>query len=208
MSAYSFFTIEDTSYGIYKEKGSKFLSFAIPVDSELSVKQKLAELKKKYYDAHHHCYAYVLGADKDKFKAFDDGEPNHSAGAPILGQLRAKDLTNVLIVVVRYFGGVKLGVGGLLHAYKSAAEDALANSIISEKAVTKTIVIGFDYQYNTEAMKLIKEFDLEILDQHYGNEGKLLAKMQLRCEEKILAKVKLLNDLKIPIQINFSEPAD
>ncbi len=208
MSAYSFFTIEDTSYGIYKEKGSKFLSFAIPVDSESDVKQKLAELKKKYYDAHHHCYAYVLGADKDKFKAFDDGEPNHSAGAPILGQLRAKDLTNVLIVVVRYFGGVKLGVGGLVHAYKAAAEDALANSIISEKAVMKTIVIGFDYRHNTEAMRLIKEFDLEILDQLYGNEGKLVAKMQLKFEEKILAKVKLLNDLKIPIQIYFSEPAD
>lgn len=97
MSAYSFFTIEDTSYGIYKEKGSKFLSFAIPVGSESDVKQELAELKKKYYDAHHHCYAYVLGVDKGKFKAFDDGEPNHSAGTPILGQLRAKDLTNVLL---------------------------------------------------------------------------------------------------------------
>ena len=123
MPAFSYHTIASGAEGSYKEKGSKFLAFAYPVASEAEVKEKIEALKAKYFDARHHCYAWILGAEKKLYRANDDGEPNHSAGDPILGQLRAMNLTNVLIVVVRYFGGVKLGVGGLVTAYRSAAED-------------------------------------------------------------------------------------
>src|SRR5689334_3258152 len=119
---FSFLTIESVSEGIFKEKGSKFLAFAYPVSSESDIKLRLEELRKKYFDATHHCYAWMLGSDKKHFRAADDGEPNHSAGAPILGQIKSKNLTNVLVVVVRYFGGTKLGVGGLTQAYKAGAE--------------------------------------------------------------------------------------
>src|SRR5712675_1321246 len=112
MASFSFFTIQNPTQGIYKEKGSKFLAFAFPIKSEIEIKEQLDLLRKKHFDARHHCYAYVLGPDKAKFKAHDDGEPSHSASDPISGQIRSKNLTDVLIVVVRYFGGVKLGVGG------------------------------------------------------------------------------------------------
>jgi len=127
MAPFSFRTIQNASEGSYKELGSKFLAFACPVESEQEIKENIEHLKKKYFDATHHCFAWILGADRSRFRAFDDGEPNHSAGDPILGQLRSRDLTNVLVVVVRYYGGVKLGVGGLIHAYKLATEDALSN---------------------------------------------------------------------------------
>ncbi len=123
-------TIEEASTGIYKEKGSKFLAFAYPVATEYEVKDILDGLKKEYYDARHHCYAYVLGADKDKFRANDDGEPSSTGGKPILGQILSNDLTNIFIVVVRYFGGTKLGVSGLINAYRSAASDAINNAKI------------------------------------------------------------------------------
>src|SRR5690242_5641679 len=125
MSVFSYQTIEKSSDSIYKEKGSRFLAFARPVSSESDVKKVLESLRKEYFDARHHCFAWILGPEKKLFRAFDDGEPNHSAGDPILGQIRSRNLTNVLVVVVRYFGGTKLGVGGLISAYKTAASDAL-----------------------------------------------------------------------------------
>jgi uncharacterized YigZ family protein len=130
MSAvFSFRTLRAPAEGIYKEKGSKFLAFAYPVETETDTKVILDALRKQYFDARHHCFAYILGADKPRFRAFDDGEPNHSAGDPILGQIRSRELTNVLVVVIRYFGGVKLGMGGLMAAYKAAAENALDNGV-------------------------------------------------------------------------------
>ncbi len=120
-SVFSYITIKAGSQGIYKEKGSKFLSFAHPIATEEEGKEFLLSLKKKYFDARHHCFAWVLDADKSRHRASDDGEPNHSAGDPILGQIRSRNLTNVIVVVVRYFGGTKLGVGGLMAAYKTAA---------------------------------------------------------------------------------------
>lgn len=124
----TYFTLKGNSEGFNKEKGSKFLAFAYVVSNEDDVKKTVAELKKKYYDARHYCYAYVLGDQSEIYRAKDDGEPGHSAGDPILGQIRSKKLTNTLIVVVRYFGGTKLGVGGLIHAYKTAAADAIENN--------------------------------------------------------------------------------
>jgi len=114
----TYFTIKHESEGFYKEKGSKFLAFAYPVQDEAAVKERTSELKKVYYDARHHCYAYILGHDGEQYRASDDGEPNHSAGDPILGQIKSNNLTNTLIVVVRYFGGTKLGISGLINAYK------------------------------------------------------------------------------------------
>src|SRR5689334_14470624 len=119
MSTYSILTLKSDGKGIYKEKGSKFLGFAYPVSSESEIKERIASLKSEYFDARHHCFAWILGPEKKQFRAFDDGEPNHSAGDPILGQIRSRNLTNVLVVVVRYFGGTKLGVGGLIAAYRA-----------------------------------------------------------------------------------------
>ena len=121
--------------GLYKEKGSKFIATAFTVTSEEEVKQALAEVKKKYYDARHHCYAYMIGPDKSCFRSSDDGEPSGTAGKPILNQILSKDVTNVCVIVVRYFGGIKLGVSGLINAYKTAARDALDNAVVIEKTV-------------------------------------------------------------------------
>ena len=131
-------TLKSPSEGIYKEKGSKFLAFAFPVNNEGDIKEKLEEIRKAYHDARHHCYAWVLGADKSRFRANDDGEPSNSAGKPILGKLQSHDLSQILIIVVRYFGGVKLGVGGLINAYRSAADDAIQNGTIVKRRM-KTI---------------------------------------------------------------------
>lgn len=198
---YSYRTIKDSSEGSYKEKGSKFLGFAYPVKSDEEVKQRIGELKKKYFDARHHCYAFMLGAEKTKFRAFDDGEPNHSAGDPILGQIRSKDLTNVLVVVVRYFGGVKLGVGGLISAYKAAAEDALSSSVIIEKEVLQGYSIEYPYISTPDVMKLVKEFDLEIQNQLFETDCKMEASISVRLKTSFEEKVQLLNALGVSVSV-------
>lgn len=193
MQVFSYRTIQQKAEGNYKEKGSKFLGFAFPVQSEPDVKQKLSELRKEYFDARHHCYAYIIGADKLKFRAVDDGEPNHSAGDPILGQIRSKDLTNVLVVVVRYFGGVKLGVGGLISAYRQTAENALNNSIIIELEVLKQYSIHYPYVSTPDVMKLVKEFELEIMNQLFESDCNLEVTIPLRLKNEFEQKVQLLN---------------
>ncbi|MBS1488078.1 MAG: YigZ family protein [Bacteroidetes bacterium] len=180
---FSFRTISKTAQGLYKEKGSKFLSFAYPVSDEPSVKNILLDLKKKYFDAQHHCYAYVLDPEAKRYKAFDDGEPNHSAGDPILGQLKSKELTNVLVVVVRYFGGKKLGVGGLVQAYKTAAEEALRQAPVVEVEITKEVIIQFGYEQTTEVMGIIKKFSLQIAHQAFEEPCRIYAHLKIRQEE-------------------------
>src|SRR5690606_37233297 len=135
----TYLTLKQCSQGIYKEKGSKFLTFAYPVQEEQEIKEILEGLKKQYHDARHHCYAYILGKDGQDFRANDDAEPGHSAGTPILGQIRSNNLTNVLVVVVSYFGGIKLGVGGLITAYKTAAAQAIAANEIVTAIVTERL---------------------------------------------------------------------
>ncbi len=152
------------SEGLYKEKGSKFISLAYPVETEDEIKEILAELKKKYYDARHQCYAWVLGTDQSMFRANDDGEPSGSAGKPILNQIYSYELTNTLIVVIRYFGGTKLGVGGLANAYKVAARDALANGIIEEKTIDVTFSLQFPYTLMNEVSRIMKEENLQQLN--------------------------------------------
>ena len=174
----TYLTLKSESQGLYKEKGSKFLAFAYPVESEQEIKEILETLKKQYHDARHHCYAYILGKDGQDFRANDDGEPGHSAGDPILGQIRSNNLTNILIVVVRYFGGTKLGVGGLITAYKTAAADAIAANEIITAVVTERVDFDFDYPDMNEVMRLTKLLDLKVINQHFDNRCSMTLKVR------------------------------
>lgn len=160
-------TIKAPCEGIYKEKGSKFLAFAFPVTSETEIKNHVNSIKKEYYDARHHCYAYILGPDKATYRANDDGEPSGTAGRPIHGQLLSKDITNTLVIVVRYFGGIKLGVSGLINAYKTATKDALDNAEVVEKTVNEIYRVEFEYPLMNDVMRLLKDEGLEQFNQRF-----------------------------------------
>jgi uncharacterized YigZ family protein len=164
----SYNTITINSEGKYTEKGSKFLSFCYPVKSESEVKEILANLRKEYFDARHHCYAYRLGWDKSAFRFNDDGEPSGTAGRPIYGQILSNDLTNVLIVVIRYFGGTKLGVSGLINAYKIAAIEGIHANKISEVAIKDLYQIEFQYDKMSDIMKVLKQPGIELLETDYN----------------------------------------
>lgn len=159
-------TIEQpTDEILFKEKNSKFFGYAFPVTNEDEVKSHLEQIKKQHYAARHWCYAYQIGTHKKIYRANDDGEPNNSAGMPIYGQIQSFDLTNILVVVVRYFGGVKLGVGGLVTAYKTAAQMALEEAEITEKTIDTHFLIRFDYKNMNKVMRIIKEKNLNVVDQ-------------------------------------------
>jgi uncharacterized YigZ family protein len=192
MDFFSYTTISGRSEGSYREKGSKFLAFAYPVDSEEAIRRHLESLKKEYFDARHHCFAWMLGAEKKLFRAFDDGEPNHSAGDPILGQIRSRNITNVLVVIVRYFGGVNLGVGGLVTAYKTAAEEALRKATLVEVEVKFTVCIDFPYVSTAEVMKLIRDFNLDVIHQEFLTSCRMELRAPLREKQKLLDKASLL----------------
>ena len=160
-------TIAAPSEGLYKEKGSKFLAFAYPVHSIDEVKVHLEQLRKDYFDARHHCYAYILGPRKDAFRANDDGEPSGTGGRPIHGQLLSADLTDTLIVVVRYFGGILLGASGLANAYKTAARDAIEHATIIEKTIDCRYRLGFAYETMNDVMRILKDYDLKPENQNY-----------------------------------------
>lgn len=160
-------SISALSKGVYRDKGSKFLSFAYPVESEAEVKIILSGVKKEYFDARHHCYAYRIGYLGDFWRCNDDGEPSSSAGRPILGQILSNELSDILIVVVRYFGGIKLGVPGLIKAYKTASSDAIANAEIVEKIATVPFNIRFSYEKMNDVMKGLKEMNVTPTDQFF-----------------------------------------
>lgn len=157
----TFNTIAKPSEGIYKVKGSKFISFAYPVSTEDEIKKHLTFIKKEYFDARHHCFAYVLGTDKKQFRTSDDKEPSGTAGKPILGQIYSFGITNILIIVVRYFGGTLLGTSGLINAYRTAAADALKNAVIIEKTIDSLFSLSFDYKAINDVMRIIKEENIE-----------------------------------------------
>ena len=161
-------TIKGPAEGLYKEKGSKFLAFAFPVRSTDEVKQHLEALRKEYFDARHHCYAYILGPTKDVYRVNDDGEPSGTGGRPIHGQLLSADLTDTLIVVVRYFGGVLLGASGLANAYKTAARDAIEHAEIVEKTIDVRYRLQFEYVLMNDVMRIVKEFGLTPMNQDYN----------------------------------------
>ncbi|MGQ1909469.1 IMPACT family protein [Marinifilum sp. RC60d5] len=181
-------TIAEISEGLYKEKGSKFIAYAYPVTCEEEIKEHIARLKKKYYDARHHCYAYMLGADKKTFRANDDGEPSSTAGKPILGQILSNDLTNILIVVIRYFGGTKLGVSGLIHAYKTAAADSISNAQILDKTVNDIYDINFDYLVMNDIMKIIKDEQTDQLGQDFNLTCKITLSIRQSEVDRIIDK--------------------
>jgi uncharacterized YigZ family protein len=173
MESDTYKTISSESKGFYSDKGSKFYAFAYPVNNEEEFKEHLHYLKKKYHDARHHVYAFVIGHDRSLYRSSDDGEPSNSSGMPVLGQIRSFELTNVAIIVVRYFGGTKLGVPGLISAYKTAAYNALSDADIIEKTINKIIELLFLYDDMNFVMKAIKDFDAEILFQEFLEKCKI-----------------------------------
>lgn len=169
-----FLTIASPAEGFYRNRGSRFLAFASPVRDENEVKQKLTALKSRFPDATHHCFAWRLGADGNLFRYYDDGEPSGSAGRPIYGQILSKGLTNILVVVVRYYGGIKLGVPGLIEAYRMAAMDALSLSTIVTAVNLGRLAIRFDYQAMNNVMRVIKELKMNILESEMDNSCRLV----------------------------------
>ncbi|GAA6341324.1 YigZ family protein [Phocaeicola massiliensis] len=179
-------TIIGVAEGIYTEKRSKFIAIAIPVHTVEEIKQHLDIYQKKYYDARHVCYAYMLGHERKDFRANDNGEPSGTAGKPILGQINSNGLTDILIVVVRYFGGIKLGTSGLIVAYKAAAAEAIANATIIEKTVDDEIAVAFEYPFMNDVMRIVKEEELEILEQSYDMD----CLMKLRIRRSMMGKLR------------------
>jgi len=160
--------------GIYKEKGSKFIAYSYRVYSEEEIKEKLEIVKKLEHSARHYCYAYILNPDKSIQRSNDDGEPSSTAGKPILGQILSNDLTNILIVVVRYFGGVKLGVPGLIRSYKTAAVQAIQEATIVTKTIKEQYKVSFKYPQMNNVMRLVKEYDLEVINTDFQIDCKLI----------------------------------
>lgn len=193
----TYLTIETPIQGFYKDKGSKFLSFAFPVISEVEIKTELAKLRKEHSGAHHHCYAYRLGADKRMFRTNDDGEPGNTAGKPIFAQIQSNDLTNILIVVVRYFGGTLLGVSGLINAYKQAASDVLLNSKIIEKTVKEIYEIHFDYLQMNDVMKIIKNDELIVLNQNFELKCELTFSVRKSNSSKVYEMFNKISNLEV-----------
>lgn len=190
-------TVHKTSEGIYKEKGSKFIAIAVPVGNEDEVKDKLAEIKKEYHDARHHCYAYRLGFDKSVYRINDDGEPSGTAGRPIYGQIISKDLTNILVVVIRYFGGTKLGVSGLISAYKTSTKDALENAEILEKKIEDIYQVNFEYENMNDVMKIIKDEGLKQISQSFDLKCMIRFRVRKSSSEKVLERFGKIKKLEI-----------
>ena len=196
----SYLTIAEPAEAIYKERSSKFLTYAYPVENEEEIKELLDALRKEYYDATHHCYAYRLGPQGDLFRANDDGEPSGTAGKPILGQLLSADLTNCLVVVVRYFGGTKLGVSGLIQAYKESTAEVIAVSNIIEKTVDRVFKVDFSYISMNGVMRIIKEMNPRIDEQTFDN----LCTMTLRIRESeadiLIAKLEKVEGVTVEVE--------
>ena len=188
-----FRTISGTSEGYYTEKRSKFLAFAHHVDDVTEVKDIVAGYRKKYYDARHVCYAYMLGAERLEFRANDDGEPSSTAGKPILGQINSNELTNILIVVVRYYGGVNLGTSGLIVAYREAASDAIAHATIETRQVEEIVRYSFAYPQMNDVMRIVKDMNPRIVSQTYDNTCEIVLSIRKSEAEQLKAKLSKLS---------------
>lgn len=182
----SYKTIASIAEGTYSEKRSKFLAFALPVETVDEVKRYVAEYQKRYYDARHACYAYMLGAERTDFRANDNGEPSGTAGKPILGQINSYGLTNILIIVVRYFGGIKLGTSGLIVAYRQAAIEALENAQIIERTVDDDITFSFEFPMMNAVMKVVKDLNPQIISQGYDTD----CTMTLRIRRSLMPQLR------------------
>ena len=186
-------TISGTSEGYYTEKRSKFLAFAHHVDDVTEVKDIVAGYRKKYYDARHVCYAYMLGAERLEFRANDDGEPSSTAGKPILGQINSNELTNILIVVVRYYGGVNLGTSGLIVAYREAASDAIANATVEIRQVEEIVKYSFAYPQMNDVMRIVKDMNPRIVSQTFENTCEIVLSIRKSEAEQLKSKLAKLS---------------
>ena len=193
----SYRSISGPAEGLFKDNGSRFISFAFPVETEDEVKSIVGDLKKKYHDARHHCYAYRLGYLGDRFRANDDGEPSSSAGRPILGQIDSKGLSDVLVVVVRYFGGIKLGVPGLIRAYKTSTAEALEKAGSVEKGAGKWFQVSFGYEAMKSVMKILKDMDLRQQGQNFGSECSLRTWVRLSAENDFRSRMEKVENCHI-----------
>lgn len=185
----SYKSIAEEARGLFKDNGSRFIAHAYPVETEEEVKEIVAALKKEYYDARHHVYAYRLGYKGDKFRANDDGEPSGSSGRPVLGQIDSKGLSDILVVVVRYFGGIKLGIPGLIRAYKTSTADALENAQIIEKIASKMYRIHFGYMNMNSVMKVMKDMNLEQRNQKFDMECSIDTSVRLSLVDSFIEKM-------------------
>jgi uncharacterized YigZ family protein len=190
-------TLETIGQGLYKEKGSRFISYAIPIKEVADVKRELELLRQKYHDARHHCYAYLLGFDKSANRANDDGEPSGTAGKPILGQILASDLTNALVVVIRYFGGVKLGVSGLILAYRAAAKDAIEKAGTVTRIISDVYELEFSYEAMNDVMRIIKEESCTILSTEFDVQNKITIMARKKGSDSIYGKFQKVNALTL-----------
>lgn len=186
-------SISSPSQGLFKDNGSRFIAFARPVESEEEVKEIVAALRKEYHDARHHCYAYRIGLDGSTWRASDDGEPSGSAGRPILGQIDSAGLSDILVVVVRYFGGIKLGIPGLIRAYKTSTADAIASAEVIEKISGKWYKLNFTYDKMPDVMKILKDMGLPQRKQDFGNECSMEVRVRLSVESDFLERIEKLN---------------
>jgi uncharacterized YigZ family protein len=191
-------TLQDVSEAVYTEKRSKFLAFAMPVETVEEVKELVAQYTKKYYDARHACYAYMLGYERKEFRANDNGEPSGTAGRPILGAINSHELTNVLIVVIRYFGGIKLGTGGLVVAYKEAAQAAIASGVIVEKLVEEDVRVVFEYPYLNQVMRIVKEENPTVVSQVFDNDCEMVLRIRNSEMEKLRNRLLKVDSARIP----------
>ncbi len=192
----SYKTIESKSEGFFKDRGSKFYGFAFPVNNEEEIEIHRENLRKEYHDARHHVYAFRLGRAGKTYRASDDGEPSNSSGPPVLGQIKSAKLTDVLVVVIRYFGGTKLGVPGLINAYKTAAEDALNNANIITKKIKTKVKLYYDYEYTNSVMSFLHSEPIEILDQKFEANCEITAALPVNQTEKILQKLDNIKGIK------------
>lgn len=191
--------IESDDFTLFKDKGSKFFAYAYVINNEDQVKDKIEILKKEHHNARHHCYAYRIGERDIKFRANDDGEPSKTAGAPILGQIVSKELTNILVVVVRYFGGTKLGVAGLINAYKTAAKEILDQCEIIEKTINNYIIVKGNYTELNDVMRFIKEKNLDISDQQMTEKFYIKLEIREKDAKNIFEKLQEMHKLEVKL---------
>lgn len=193
-------TIADVSEGLYTEKRSKFIAVALPVKTVEEIKEHLEVYQKKYYDARHVCYAYMLGHERKDFRANDNGEPSGTAGKPILGQINSNELTDILVIVVRYFGGIKLGTSGLIVAYKAAAAEAIAAATIQEKTVDDEVTVLFEYPFMNDVMRIVKEEEPEIVDQSYDMDCRMTLRIRRSCMPRLRERLSKVETARLADQ--------
>jgi len=195
----SYLTIKGESSGSYSEKKSKFLAFAFHVENLEEIKSIVSQYEKEYYDARHVCYAYMLGHKRLQFRAVDNGEPSGTAGKPILGQINSNELTDILIIVVRYFGGIKLGTSGLIAAYKQAAAEAISSAQIEERTVDSIVTVKFEYPLMNQVMRVVKEEGPAILEQDFQMDCMIKLSIRKGSLPSLTSKLELLRGLTVNI---------